>query len=96
MKHAEKLAEKILFLKGEPTSKLDANPKKGQEIPEILATDMALKAQAVKGNLENFYSIWPWTVEVPILWRRRGENGSNGSSFIENLFDIVNCLKLVE
>jgi bacterioferritin len=48
MKHAEKLAERILFLKGEPTSKPDANPKKGQEIPEMMATDMALEAQAVK------------------------------------------------
>ena len=48
MKHAEKLAERILFLKGEPLSKPDATPKKGQEIPEMLATDMALERQAVK------------------------------------------------
>jgi bacterioferritin len=48
MKHAEKLAERILFLKGEPTSKPDATPKKGQEIPVMLATNMALEAQAVK------------------------------------------------
>ncbi|NWG03736.1 MAG: bacterioferritin [Syntrophaceae bacterium] len=48
MKHAEKLAERILFLKGEPTSKPDATPKKGQEIPEMLATDMAIERQAVK------------------------------------------------
>jgi bacterioferritin len=48
MKHAEKLAERILFLKGEPTSKPDAAPKKGQEIPEMLPTDMAFEAQAVK------------------------------------------------
>jgi len=48
MKHAEKLAERILFLKGEPTSKPDATPKKGQEILQMLATDMALEAQAVK------------------------------------------------
>ena len=48
MKHAEKLAERILFLKGEPTSEPDATPKKGQEITEILATDMALEVQAVK------------------------------------------------
>ena len=48
MKHAEKLAERILFLKGEPTSKPDATPRKGQEILKMLATDMALEAQAVK------------------------------------------------
>jgi bacterioferritin len=48
MKHAEKLAERILFLKGEPTSKPDVIPKKGQEILEILATDMALEGQTVK------------------------------------------------
>ena len=48
MKHAEKLAERILFLKGEPTSKPDATPKKGQEIIEMLATDMVLEVQAVK------------------------------------------------
>ena len=48
MKHAEKLAERILFLKGEPTSKANVTPQKGQEIPKMLATDMALEAQAVK------------------------------------------------
>ena len=47
MKHAEKLAERILFLHGEPTSKPDGTPKKGQEIPEILATDVALETQAI-------------------------------------------------
>jgi len=48
MKHAEELAERILFLKGEPTTKPDASIKKGQEISEMLATDIALEAQAVK------------------------------------------------
>jgi bacterioferritin len=48
MKHAEKLAERILFLKGEPTSKPDANPPKGQEIPEMLATDIVLESKTVR------------------------------------------------
>ena len=48
MKHAAKLAERILFLKGEPTSKPDVTPKKGQDIMELLATDVALEAKAVK------------------------------------------------
>ena len=48
MKHAEKLAERILFLKGELLSKPNTTPKKGQEIPEMLATDIALKGRAVK------------------------------------------------
>jgi bacterioferritin len=48
MKHAEKLAERILFLKGEPLSKPEATPKKRQGIPEMLATDMALERQAVR------------------------------------------------
>ena len=48
MKHAEKLAERILFLKGEPTSKPDGTPKKGQEILEMLKTNMGLEAQAIK------------------------------------------------
>jgi bacterioferritin len=48
MKHAEKLAERVLFLKGEPTSKPDVTPKKGQQIPELLATDVALETKAVK------------------------------------------------
>jgi len=48
MKHAEKLAERILFLKGEPTSKPDAVTKKGQEIPEMLKTNIALESQAIK------------------------------------------------
>jgi bacterioferritin len=48
MKHAEKLAERILFLKGEPTSKPDLSPHKGQTIPEILSTNIQLEAKAVK------------------------------------------------
>ena len=48
MKHAEKLADRILFLKGEPTSKPDAVAKKGQKIQEMLTTNIALEAQAIK------------------------------------------------
>jgi bacterioferritin len=48
MKHAEALAERILFLKGEPTAKPDAAAKKGQEIGDMLKTDMALESQAIK------------------------------------------------
>jgi bacterioferritin len=48
MKHAEALAERILFLKGTPTTKPDAVAKKGGEIAAILATDMSLEAQAIK------------------------------------------------
>lgn len=48
MKHAEKLAERILFLKGEPTSKPDAVPKKGQALGEMLKTNMGLESAAMK------------------------------------------------
>ena len=48
MKHAEKLAERILFLGGTPTSQLQPQPKKGQTIPQMLATDEALEAGAVQ------------------------------------------------
>jgi bacterioferritin len=47
MKHAERLAERILFLGGVPTSKPDLDPQKGQSIPEILATEEALEKKAV-------------------------------------------------
>jgi len=47
MKHAEDLAERILFLGGTPTTKPDAKIKKGEPIPEMLATDEALEQQAV-------------------------------------------------
>lgn len=48
MKHAEKLAERILFLKGEPTTKPDSVAKKGQEISEMLKTDIELESVAIK------------------------------------------------
>jgi bacterioferritin len=48
MKHAEALAERILFLKGEPTSKPDGVAKKGQSIADMLKTDMALESAAIK------------------------------------------------
>ncbi len=48
MKHAEALAERILFLNGEPTTKPDAGAKKGQDFAGMLATDIGLETQAVK------------------------------------------------
>ena len=48
MKHAEKLAERVLFLGGTPTSRLEPQPKKGQTIPQMLATDIGLEAGAVR------------------------------------------------
>jgi bacterioferritin len=48
MKHAEKLAERILFLNGTPTSKPDGEAKKGQEVAQLLATDIGLEEGAVK------------------------------------------------
>jgi bacterioferritin len=48
MKHAEKLAERILYLKGEPTSKPDGVAKKSQKIQEMLTTDIGLETQAIK------------------------------------------------
>jgi bacterioferritin len=48
MNHAEKLGERILFLKGELISETNATSKKGQEVPEMLATDMALERKAGK------------------------------------------------
>jgi bacterioferritin len=47
MRHAERLAERILSLKSEPISETDATSKKGQEIREMLATDMVLERRAV-------------------------------------------------
>jgi len=48
MKHAEALAERILFLGGTPTSKPDAEAKKGQKIADMIATDIRLEEDAVK------------------------------------------------
>ncbi len=48
MKHAEKLAERILYLKGVPTSKPDGEAKKSQTIAEMLTTDIGLEAQAIE------------------------------------------------
>src|SRR3990170_618739 len=48
MKHAEALAERILFLKGTPTLKPEAAAKKGQEIAAMLTTNIALESQAIK------------------------------------------------
>ncbi len=47
MKHAEKLAERILFLNGVPEYKPDGLPKKGEEIAALLATDIELESQAI-------------------------------------------------
>ena len=39
---------RILFLKGEPTTKPDGGAKKGQEITEMLKTDIGLESEAIK------------------------------------------------
>jgi bacterioferritin len=48
MKHAEALADRILFLGGVPTSKPSADIKKGQKIADKLATDIVLEEDAVR------------------------------------------------
>ncbi|MDP2662479.1 MAG: bacterioferritin [Dehalococcoidia bacterium] len=48
MKHAELLAERILFLNGEPTYKPDAAVKKGEEIAALLQTNIGLETEAIK------------------------------------------------
>jgi bacterioferritin len=47
MKHAEALAERILFLNGEPGTKADAAIERGQSIPDMLKNAEALEAQAI-------------------------------------------------
>ena len=48
MKHAEALADRILFLGGVPTSKPDGEAKKGQSVSEMLATDEGLETNTIK------------------------------------------------
>ena len=48
MKHAEHLAERILFLGGTPTTKPSDTAKKGLGIAEHLKVNIALEADAVK------------------------------------------------
>jgi len=48
MKHAESFGERILFLGGVPTTKPDAEAKKGQSIAQICATGMTLEDEAAK------------------------------------------------
>jgi len=47
MKHAEALAERILFLGGSPVSTPDAAIQRGLSIPRMLLADIALEQQAV-------------------------------------------------
>ena len=47
MKHAEKLSDRILFLNGEPISRPAGESVKGQEITDMLKTDIALEANTI-------------------------------------------------
>ena len=47
MKHAEVLAERILFLGGVPTSKPDGVTAKGEKIVDKIATDIKLEQEAI-------------------------------------------------
>lgn len=48
MQHAEKLAERILFLEGTPVSNPDREIRKSQDLAGMLATDMELEMTAIK------------------------------------------------
>lgn len=48
MKHAEKLADRILFLNGEVTSRPAGEAVKGQEIADMLKTDIELETDTVQ------------------------------------------------
>jgi bacterioferritin len=47
MKHAEKLADRILFLNGEPLTRPAGEAVKGEEITDMLKTDIALESDAI-------------------------------------------------
>lgn len=48
MKHAEELGERILFLGGSVTTRPSGEAKKGEEIADMLKTDIDLEEGAVK------------------------------------------------
>ena len=48
MKHAETLAERILFLGGSPITKPEGEIKKNLSIPELLKVDAKIEAEAAK------------------------------------------------
>ncbi len=48
MKHAEKLADRILFLNGEVASRPAGEALKGQEIADMLKTDIGLETDAIQ------------------------------------------------
>jgi bacterioferritin len=48
MKHAEILAERVLFLGGAPTSKPTPEVRKGQKVADMIATDIGLEEDAVQ------------------------------------------------
>lgn len=47
MKHAELLAERILFLNGVPTYKPDAVAKTGEQVVAMMQTDIGLESAAI-------------------------------------------------
>ncbi|MFO8012516.1 MAG: bacterioferritin [Phycisphaerae bacterium] len=47
MDHAEQLAERILYLEGQPTSEPDGKVTHGQDIPEMLKRDIGLEQGAI-------------------------------------------------
>ncbi len=48
MKHAEKLADRILFLNGEVSTRPAGEAVKGQEIADMLKTDIGLETDAIQ------------------------------------------------
>jgi len=85
MKHAEKLAERILFLGGEPTSKPDLSPKKKQTIPQLLETDVALETKAIEMYNEAAALISDEEGHLHLFQRIRDHVARMGNSYLVTL-----------
>ncbi|AWW73858.1 bacterioferritin [Erythrobacter sp. KY5] len=95
MQHADRLAERILFLEGLPNFQAIHNLKVGESVEEILKADLALEHEAIpllRDAAEYAKSVRDYTSET--LFEDILANEEEHVDFLETQFDMIERMGL--
>lgn len=95
MKHADTLADRILFLEGLPNFQALHKLKVGETVEEILRADLALEMEAIpllKDAIQHCESVRDYTSRE--VFERILENEEEHVDFLEKQFDMIERMGL--
>ncbi len=95
MKHADTLAERVLFLDGLPNFQAIHKLKVGETVEEILQADLAVEMEAIpllKDAIQHCESVRDYTSRE--IFERILESEENHVDFLETQFDMIERMGL--